>query len=1519
MHMPRYVLAGVTVLVVFCIARAEEIYPALNNDPDGAPVGRRPYEMDWAGRDVPAHPQLVDFEDLTGWRVRCFEGAQATLIRSRQELLFGDYTARVEYTGESHASRFIIEPPEPILIPNDFTAVNLWIHGNTWSFDRNQRNAMVQVQVLVADAVGRGFSIPMDPNTFDYWFLSHRTCVSPDGSAVMYTALDGAGGRIRYPAHFVGIEVSGVHNQKLERLHFDALQFYEIQYPPLEFEPMPETLPWPTTEDTILPTLKAPAALKVQFAHDHCQWVASGDETIVFSYVPATGTFDDIRVIAGGLEFSPCRRGGILFSVDDEHIRADSTGVTAALQAFEPIPQGCRAKWELQWRGNTIAYTYELFVKGKSLIIDVAVPGRQAVRLDIGGVAGAGDVKTVYFPYLTYGGDWPKTVCASGPDGPVFIWAACDYYNSDASELFGVPAVGGEGIIPYAGGALYRPTTAGLRNPMRERVFINVSGDVQETLPNIPNPDSKNAHLAREYLWQNIGHVHQRERLSRFKAYGIDKFIACHHEVGWREGGESFTLRDRPADSIGKEALAEYGAFVRGLGYYFGTYTNYMDYAPVNENWDENNVALSPDGAWQRAWPRCYVLKPSRAVEFEAIYAPRIHERYGANAQYCDVHTAFMPWARTDYDARVPGAGKFRTQFNAYARLLQNESRVYGGPVFSEGNYHWFYAGLVDGNYATIMPYGEGWKTEPLVDFDLLKMHTKMTDFGMGFGEMFYGYQGEWKANPHRLNPWFERFTASTIAFGHIGFLTYEWGFEATLKGYYQLQALQQRYALIPVADIRYFDGERLLDTSAAILSDAYRRRHIHVVYENGLHVWVNLNLHDDWRVTLGDTTYVLPPTGFLAHKPDDILAYSAVLDNQRHELVQCEDYLYLDSRDAFVQTSAIAARGSLAVKPDGPGEWWVIPATQAEDISISRAWLGVDRDAAMRAQAVNAAGDVLARAAVRHGDAMISVVPAAHEDVVKYRLFVLEESGAAWDAEQYADALLPGATFEAALSIDAELVHPGDYLSVIIIQDDGTATAANDFPWDVEGNKARANVSMRIPKDIATGRRCWIRCTTQHAEPDFWMAVYILPPLEIQFGEDDIHVPIGESMVIETIITSNLPGKIDAACELRIGDLAPIHGAIALEQGKPQSVHWETEVPGTPVAQPLTVNVAGADARVEKTRFLCMEPASQVIADLMEVSYTPGQCLRGEEEMPYDHPGTLAMVMSSRETLDEITLDGLHMHPPYADKTGYVFVVYQIDLPEEPARLDFALGFRPGSSTEDGCVFEVRVTADGKEETLFSEQYQTLGHWARRTVDLSAYAGMSIHLKLVTDAGPDDNTYSDWALWGAPSIVRDAPLLRVRLIEVEPLDAYKAPPEPLENLTLHDLGSIKAAHIAFEGANIDAGDYAAYLYFNNIRVGTLPPAGAGAVWEGKTLSLPREALDRIGPLNTVVIRNPNHDFMKVRNLCLHFELQDGRKGSSYLAAGVYCSAAGWKYEEGLAVNIGHDLPTIRLDIPLAG
>ena len=124
----------------------------------------------------------------------------------------------------------------------------------------------------------------------------------------------------------------------------------------------------------------------------------------------------------------------------------------------------------------------------------------------------------------------------------------------------------------------------------------------------------------------------------------MTKVVITDHETGWRDGGESFTFRTRAAPRKGgDEGQADYARKIHALGFRYGIYNNYTDFAPVNEHWDEDHVTRTPDGQWQTAWARCYNPKPSRAVEVEARLAPIIQEKFHLDTAYCDVHTAVRP------------------------------------------------------------------------------------------------------------------------------------------------------------------------------------------------------------------------------------------------------------------------------------------------------------------------------------------------------------------------------------------------------------------------------------------------------------------------------------------------------------------------------------------------------------------------------------------------------------------------------------------------------------------------------------------------------------------------------------------------------------------------------------------------------------------------------------------------------------------------------------------------------------
>ena len=79
------------------------------------PVGKRPYEMDWANRIQDEHPPLVDFEDLAGWRVEC-RNAEARFERTREQQIWGSHVGKLTYRGTGADPEVRVLPPQPIPI-----------------------------------------------------------------------------------------------------------------------------------------------------------------------------------------------------------------------------------------------------------------------------------------------------------------------------------------------------------------------------------------------------------------------------------------------------------------------------------------------------------------------------------------------------------------------------------------------------------------------------------------------------------------------------------------------------------------------------------------------------------------------------------------------------------------------------------------------------------------------------------------------------------------------------------------------------------------------------------------------------------------------------------------------------------------------------------------------------------------------------------------------------------------------------------------------------------------------------------------------------------------------------------------------------------------------------------------------------------------------------------------------------------------------------------------------------------
>lgn len=342
-------------------------------------------------------------------------------------------------------------------------------------------------------------------------------------------------------------------------------------------------------------------------------------------------------------------------------------------------------------------------------------------------------------------------------------------------------------------------------------------------------------------------------------------------------------------------------------------------------------IARLPDNQLQQAWARCYAPKPLRAVEYCEKLAPIIQKKFQFSTAYCDVHTAVTPWSRTDYDWRVPGAGTFAQTFYAYGEIMLLQKKAWGGPVYSEGNNHFPYCGLTDGNYAQDQLYNlsdNPW----LIDFDLRKMHDLCCNFGVGNIEMFFGHKVDLGATPQAIRSSLDRFLAATLAFGHPGFLLRTGGIENTLRSYYMIQQLAERYTLASANTIQYFDGAKLVDTTTAIAGGAYKRSQVAVEYEGGVNVIVNGSTTEELVLRWKGRDIALPPNGYRGWSDDgEVEVFSGLHDGHRVDYARTPQYVYLDGRGEFTRFTNAAASGAAVCLFEKDGSCEIIPVGNQE------------------------------------------------------------------------------------------------------------------------------------------------------------------------------------------------------------------------------------------------------------------------------------------------------------------------------------------------------------------------------------------------------------------------------------------------------------------------------------------------------------------------------------------------------------------------------------------------------------
>lgn len=116
-------------------------------------IGKRPYELDWAGRVSDTREPLIDFENLDRWTVKQTD-AESEFSLAQEQQLWGDHVGKLVYRGSGDHPVITIAPPQDVPVEGPFDCVNLWVCGNNWGWAPDQSTPQVEIRVLLQSADG---------------------------------------------------------------------------------------------------------------------------------------------------------------------------------------------------------------------------------------------------------------------------------------------------------------------------------------------------------------------------------------------------------------------------------------------------------------------------------------------------------------------------------------------------------------------------------------------------------------------------------------------------------------------------------------------------------------------------------------------------------------------------------------------------------------------------------------------------------------------------------------------------------------------------------------------------------------------------------------------------------------------------------------------------------------------------------------------------------------------------------------------------------------------------------------------------------------------------------------------------------------------------------------------------------------------------------------------------------------------------------------------------------------------
>ncbi|MCQ2396123.1 MAG: hypothetical protein MJ106_00290, partial [Lentisphaeria bacterium] len=539
--------------------------------------------------------------------------------------------------------------------------------------------------------------------------------------------------------------------------------------------------------------------------------------------------------------------------------------------------------------------------------------------LDCGIVNGLRDPRLFDLTYLHYRWDYPRLLV----NDDCFVSLFPDWYYGNASAVVDGSAYGelpGAKVLDDSsarilGGLIYNPPNRTQKNLLHERLFLTVSPNLEDVLPNNPNPKSKFFDVmkglvchTRMYPVTEPKHAPLEIAMQqKLRDYGLtDIFYRTHYNefrTPIKSNNFTFSLSAN-AECGGDDVIMPFYDEMRKIYPVVGPYQDNRVIHPLSTYFNYDYLAQWYDDTIISGWDGAYQLNPIAQRIVFANHSPAFIEKFKWNGCYLDETTNTPPWGLTDANRFTPAAMTYRSVLLNYGKLLLEMQDYYNGPIWSEGNADFFWTGCLDTDYAqTNAP-----DALPMPDYKIRKMNPL---------ENLNGY--DLTANA----PSIDYMISAEIVNGNIGHL---WGItENTIlgrprddykpetyrnlcKSYFMIRQLQDFYTGVPIETICYQCGDEMLTATEMLRQNCANEGKIYERYENGLEIWVNRNPETAWEVDVDGETMLLPPYGYAACLPGEILEYSAEIDGHHVDYSKGPLYTYVDGNGSITEFPEIKA-----------------------------------------------------------------------------------------------------------------------------------------------------------------------------------------------------------------------------------------------------------------------------------------------------------------------------------------------------------------------------------------------------------------------------------------------------------------------------------------------------------------------------------------------------------------------------------------------------------------------------------